>query len=658
MDRMSAQERIRKLSTALHHHNHLYYVKNKPEISDHEFDLLLSELISLEKQFPEFRTVDSPSMRVGGEPAEGFVKFRHEVAMLSLDNTYSREELASFDRRVRESLAVYECEYFAELKINGLSVSLSYQKGILETAATRGDGETGEKITANARRIRSIPLRLAVPETIIVRGEIFMPLGVFRSLNAAREESGEEPFANPRNAAAGTVRQLDPAVVAERRLDVFVHSFGRSEAFEITTQEQLFLSLESLGMRVNPFGRKCRGINEVMAFCDEWEERRRELDYEIDGVVVKVNDFKAQNTLGATSKSPRWAIAFKYKAPSALTRVRAVVFQVGRTGTITPVAELEPVRLGGVTVSRSTLHNFDEVERLGLMEGDFVEVERAAEVIPHVTKVFPDRRDGTQKPVNMPDRCPACGGSTERHGVFLRCVSRGCPERLKRRIGNFASRAGMNIDHLGPAIIEELVTRGLVRDIDDLYRLKLEDMELLPKFGGKSAVNLLQSIEKSKSNDLWRLISGLGIPGVGEHLSEVLAKRFITLSALMSADQDQLLAVNEVGPQTAEALIAFFNDPQVRRMIENLSGAGLNFNCLATQGVFSGKTFVVTGTLSENTRDGIHSLIRRLGGEVKNAVSRKTDYLVAGENAGSKLDQARKLGVAVISEEEFRRLLG
>ncbi|MDD2715963.1 MAG: NAD-dependent DNA ligase LigA [Candidatus Wallbacteria bacterium] len=656
MDKELIKQRIEELRNLIDRHNHLYYIENQPEISDLQFDLLLSELSKLELEYPDFQSAVSPTRRVGGIPAEGFTKISHRIPMLSLGNTYDYDELMDFDRKVREAAELAAVNYYVELKIDGLSISLTYEKGEFITGATRGDGETGEDVTENVKRIGSVPLRLFEPVDINVRGEIYLSLPSFARLNETRELRGEESFANPRNAAAGTVRQLDPRIVAERRLEIFVHSFGSAPQLQIDSQSGMFEVLKKLGFKVNPHGRLCRDIGEVMSFCREWDGRRHELAYEIDGIVVKIDRFADRAVLGETSKIPRWAIAFKFKAPTAVTKVIRVVFQVGRTGTITPVAELEPVKIGGVTVKRSTLHNFDEIERLGLMEGDQVEIERAAEVIPHIIRVLINQRTGMETMIIPPELCPACNTRSVRNGVFLKCPNPDCPEQLRRTLENFAGRTAMNIENMGTSIVDQLVSTGLVSSISGIYHLKLDQLAGLPRFGELSAGKLLENIEKSKSRCLSKLIAGLGIPGVGEHLSETLARRFETLDRLSGACMEELLAVSEVGLQTAAAVREYFGRPQTKDLLEKLREAGVNFHYLKKEGSLSGKSFVVTGSLKNFTRDQIRQKIRENGGEVRDTISRKVDFLIAGENSGSKLEKAQKAGVRIISEDEFLTL--
>ncbi len=665
----SVEKTIHRLREEIRRHDDLYYLQDNPELSDKEYDELIKKLRQLEEKHPEFLTPDSPTQRVGGRPAEGFPEFIHRRPMLSLDNSYNIDELRAFDQRCRKLAAGREIEYVTELKIDGLSLSIHYDNGIFRRGVTRGDGFRGEDVTANVRTIRSVPLKLrdgftkAGPQ-IEVRGEAFLPRRVFERINAERAEEGESRFANPRNAAAGTIRQLDPAIVARRRLDMFAYDVLAGERKPFATHWEALNWLEHAGFRVNQNRKLCKSIEEVIEFCDAMEASRDDLDYEIDGVVVKINSTSMQDDFGATGKAPRWAIAYKYPARQATTKVNDITVQVGRTGALTPVAMLEPVQLGGVTVSRSTLHNEDEIQRLGLRIGDWVLIERGGDVIPKVLKVVDSKRTGKEKKFRMPAKCPVCGGRVSRPEgeAVSRCIAADCPAQLIGRLLHFASRRAMRIEGLGFALADQLIAGKLVRDVADLYDLKLEDLISLERMAKKSGSNVLAQIEESKSRDLGRLIYGLGIRHVGERTAGILARHFGSLERLRKAGVEELDDIHEIGLTMAQSISDWFDDPGNARLCERLHAAGVRTESekqgdAVTDQNFAGKVFVLTGTLPGMTRDEASALIEARGGRVTSSVSKKTDFVLAGSEPGSKLDKANQLGVKVIDEEAFKKMI-
>jgi DNA ligase (NAD+) len=662
------EKQIEKLRSDIRHHEYRYYVLDNPEISDFEFDKLMRRLQELEAQNPELVTPDSPTQRVGGQPAEEFPKVRHSLPMLSLDNTYSVDELKDFDRRVRELSGRSRVEYVGELKLDGLSMALTYEDGVLRHGVTRGDGVEGEDVTSNVKTIRSVPLRIdprrseviGNPKRWEVRGEVILPRKAFEQTNAQREAAGEPRFANPRNAAAGSMRQLDSRIVAQRKLDMFLYYLLVDNREPLREHWQNLEALTKMGFKVNPNRRLCKSFDELMAYIQEWESKRDSLEYEIDGIVVKVNDIRLWEELGTTAKSPRWAIAYKYAARQATTRVMNIRAQVGRTGTLTPVADLEPVDVGGVTVSHATLHNMDEIARLGVKIGDTVLIQRAGEVIPQVVKVEVHAEEGSE--FSMPKQCPVCGGEVHRAEgeVAYRCVNSACPARLKESLLYFAGRRAMNIDGLGEALVDQLVDKGLVRDVADLYALTHEQVANLERMGDKSTTNLLEEIENSKKASLARLIFALGIRFVGERTGQLLAEHFASLDKLAKASEAELLEVEEVGPRVAEGILEFFREPQNREVMEKLRKAGLQFEQAKVhkpEGYLAGKQFVLTGTLPRYSRDEAKRMIEEAGGRVTGSVSKKTDYVVVGADPGSKLEKARSLGVKTIEEGELLKLL-
>jgi len=660
---------IEKLRNEIRRHEDLYYLQDSPEISDLEYDQLLFKLQALEEAHPELITPDSPTQRVGGRPAEGFPEVVHRRPMLSLDNSYNIDELRAFDQRCQRLAEGRQLEYVAELKIDGLSLSLQYESAVLTRGVTRGDGRIGEEVTQNARTIRSVPLRLKsearkIDGEVEVRGEVFIPLDVFRKTNAEREEQGEPRFANPRNAAAGAIRQLDSRLVARRKLDMFAYDLlvGGNKPFP--THWKALDWLQQAGFRVNSNKKLCKSIDEVIEFANEMEKLRDELGYEIDGLVVKVNSTALQDEFGSTQKAPRWAIAYKYPARQASTKVLSIVVQVGRTGALTPVANLEPVFLAGTTVSRATLHNEDEIERLGLKIGDWVMIEKSGEIIPKVLSVIKSKRTGKEKPFKPPTHCPVCGGEISRieGEVVARCVAADCSAQLVGRLLHFASRRAMRIEGLGDVLAIQLVEANLVRDVGDLYDLTLEQVAGLPRMAKKSATNLLEQIEASKSRDLANLIYALGIRHVGERTAGILAQHFGSLASLAKATTEELDDIPEIGLTVAESVRDWFDDEGNRKLCDRLRAAGVRTELAKQTSVqlderFAGKQFVLTGKMEGYTRDEARELIEARGGRVNSSVSKKTDFVIAGEDAGSKLDKATALGINVIDEVGFKRML-
>jgi len=652
---------IETLRNQLRRHEHLYYVLDKPEITDAEYDELMRKLQALEAEHPDLATPDSPTRRVGGKAREGFVKVRHSSPMLSLDNALNEQELRDFDRRVRELLGSAEFRYAAELKMDGLSMAARFENGRFQEAVTRGDGEVGEDVTENARTIRSLPLTVptALPH-FEVRGETVMNRRAFERLNAERDERGLSRFANPRNAAAGSLRVLEPQITASRRLDFYTYFFLVDGQPARPSHWESLEEMARLGFKVNPYRRLCASVDEALEFCAHWEAKREELPYEIDGVVLKVDSVEQQRRLGYTAKAPRWAVAYKYPARQAVTSVESIEVQVGRTGTLTPVARLKPVEVSGVTVSRATLHNEDEIERLGLQLGDAVVVERSGDVIPKVVRV--SAQGSYRRPFQMPTHCPICGGRVVREEgeAASRCVNTNCPARLKESILHFSSRGVMNIDGLGEALVDQLVDKGLVKSVADLYGLDVETLMQLERMGKKSANNLVRNIENSKRNPLPRVLTALGIRFVGERTAVFLAEAFGSLDRIVVADEDELQEAEEVGPKVAAAIVEFFGEPRNRELVERLRAAKLQFTYQSTRpkgGPLRGLTFVLTGTLPSMSREDAKKMIETAGGKVSSAVSKKTDYVVAGEDAGTKLAKAQELGVPVVTEAELIGML-
>jgi len=665
----AAKNEIEQLREKIRHHEYRYYVLDDPEVTDAEFDRLMNRLKELEAAHPELITPDSPSQRVGGAPREGFQTVRHARAMLSLDNAYSYEELRDFDRRVHEAGGRAKVEYVAEHKFDGLSISLQYKDALLARGVTRGDGTTGEDVTPNVKTIRSIPLRVeaaalkkvGMPADFEVRGEVVMPRKSFEALNREQERLGKKIFANPRSAAAGAVRVLDPTITAQRRLEFFAYYALVEGRVPFDKHSDSLQALKQLHFRASEDWKLCPSIEDVIAYCDAWEGKREKLPYEIDGVVIKVNATSIQNELGYTAKAPRWAIAYKYPARQETTVVNDIFVQVGRTGALTPVAALEPVQVGGVTVSRSTLHNMDEIERLGLQIGDTVLIERAGDVIPHVVKVVKEGKH--RRPFRMPKNCPECGSKIHKSEdeVAYRCVNAACPAKRKESLLHFAGRHAMNIDGLGEKIVDQLVDNGLVKDVADLYSLKLDQLAELERMGEKSAQNLLDEIEGSKKNSLARLIYALGIRFVGERTGQLLAEHFSSLEELAAAKEEELEEVPEVGPKVAASIAEFFSEPANRNLIKKLQKAGVHPTAEKREvksQKFAGKTFVFTGGLTNRTREEAAELVKQHGGKISGSVSKKTDYVVAGTDPGSKYDKAKELGVTILDEAQFEKLVG
>ena len=665
------EKKIESLRDKIRHHEYRYYVLDDPEISDAEFDKLINELKKLEAEHPELITPDSPTQRVGGKPREGFVKARHSSPMLSLDNAYSEEELRDWERRVHELTGRTDVEYFCELKLDGMSLALRYHGGQLERGITRGDGNVGEDVTANVRTVRSIPLSIpkeklkksGIPEDFETRGEMLMPIAAFRKLNEERAQHGLSTFANPRNFTAGTVRQLEPGITAQRRLDYFPYALLKDGRTYFDRHSKTMDALEAAGFKVNPHRKLAKNLEEVWKFIRSWEEKRESLPYEIDGIVIKVDRTALQQELGFTGKAPRWAIAYKYAARGGVTQIEDIVPQVGRTGKLTPVAWLKPVPIGGTTVSRATLHNMDEIERLGVKIGDWVEVERGGDVIPKVVKVVEDKdHPRGHKQFEMPEHCPVCGGNVVRTAgeADHRCVNANCAAKLQGTILHFASRHVMDIDGLGDALVSQLTDRGMVKNVADLYRLTKDDLLKLERMGDKSAQNVLDEIAASKKLPLERVIYGLGIRFVGERTAQFLAEHFGSLDSIMKASAEELQDVNEVGPRIAESIAEFFSDAHNRQLVNDLRKAGVTLTGEKKEKStkLAGKIFVLTGTLERHSRDEAKKLIEDAGGRVSGSVSKKTDYVVAGSDAGSKLDKARELGVTVIGEGEMESLVG
>jgi DNA ligase (NAD+) len=652
---------VEKLRDELRHHEYQYYVLDDPQISDAEYDELMHKLQALEAQHPELMTPDSPTQRVGGKPREGFVKVRHSSPMLSLDNALNEAELRDFDRRVRDLLGGAKYCYVAELKMDGLSMAVHYRDGRFTHALTRGDGTIGEEVTENARTIRSLPLRIKTRfPALEVRGETVMSRKAFERLNADRDEKGLSRFANPRNAAAGSLRVLEPQITASRRLEYYTYFLLTEGRAAFDSHWEALQEMRAMGFKVNPHSKLCSTIEDVIELCTRFEAKREELPYEIDGVVVKVDSVEQQKQLGFTAKAPRWAIAYKYPARQATTTVENIEVQVGRTGALTPVARLMPVEVSGVTVSRATLHNEDEIERLGLQIGDEVVIERSGDVIPKVVRV--STQGSWRRPFRMPSKCPVCGSVVVREEgeAASRCINANCPARLKESILHFASRGVMNIDGMGDALVDQLVDKGIVKNVADLYQLKIDDLVALDRMGVKSAGNVIRNIVKSLENPLPRVLAALGIRFVGERTAVFLAEAFGAMDIIANATVEELQKADEVGPKVAEAVADFFKEPNNRALLERLRQAGVQFNYESTRpkgGPLEGKIFVLTGTLPTLTREEAKELIERAGGKVSGSVSKKTSYVVAGDEAGTKLTKAQELGVRVLTEKDLKKLL-
>lgn len=662
-------DRLQELRHMIKQHDYQYHVLDAPTITDLEYDRLMQELLQIEAENPDWITPDSPSQRMTGQLLEGFSKVTHRAPMLSLANAFGPEDLLEFDRRVKSLLPSSlsdELEYVAELKIDGLAVALTYEEGRLVRGATRGDGVVGEDITANLRTIKSIPVVLPRPLTMEVRGEAYLPKREFERINRERAEAGETLFANPRNAASGSLRQLDPKIVSRRNLALFTYALGFIDQLELTTHEEGLQLLQDLGFKVNLERRVFRTIEEVIAFVEGWTpERRAALAYDIDGIVIKVNQLATYPRLGTTAKSPRWAIAYKFQAEQGETILRDIIVSVGRTGAVTPTAILDPVQLAGTTVSRATLHNEDIMRQLDVMLGDHVIVQKAGDIIPEIVRVVKEKRSGTEVAFSMPTHCPECGSELVRYEgeVALRCINPGCPAHNREGIIHFVSRNAMNIDGLGEQLVTTLFDHELIRDPGDLYRLTMEDLLPLERMGQKLASNLLSSIERSKSNSLERVLFGLGIRFIGEKAARQLADHFETMDRLMESSVEELMSIEEIGPKMAQAVVEYMKQDSARQVIEKLRRAGVNFTyhrpvtTVSENSPFAGKTFVLTGTLESLDRKEAARLIEERGGKIVGSVSKKTDYLLAGDKAGSKLDKAQELGVTVLDERAFIKWL-
>lgn len=662
-----AARQIEELKKQINYHNYRYYVLDDPEIEDYEFDRLMQQLKDLEARYPELITADSPTMRVGGKPAEGFEQVEHKRPLLSLANAFSEQDLKNFDARVR-NLTNGPIEYVVELKIDGLAVNLLYENGYLTRGATRGNGMVGENITANIRTIRAVPLsiyslELPIPEFLDIRGEVYMPRKEFERLNNERRQKNEPLFANPRNAAAGSIRQLDPKIAASRALSMFVYSIGNSEELGLETHAECLEYLLKLGFKVNKEYKVFTGIDNVIEYIASWQDKRFDLPYDTDGMVVKVNNLALQKKLGSTAKDPRWAIAFKFPAEQAITQVEDIFVRVGRTGVLTPTAILKPVRLAGSTVSRATLHNEDYIYEKDIRIGDTVRIHKAGEIIPEVVAVVLEKRTGSEKVFKMPDTCPECGGKIVRQQgeVAHKCINPSCPAQTREGLIHFVSRDAMNIEGLGPSIIGTLLEKGLIKDAADLYALKAENLLNIERMGKKSVQNLLMAIENSKNAGLARVIFALGIRFVGAKAAAVLANEFGSIDKVKEASFNELITIDEIGPKIAESVVAYFAAADNLELIARLEAAGVKLTqdkkTYTEHAAFLGKTFVLTGTLSHYTRSEAAEIIENLGGKVSSGVSKKTDYVLAGEEAGSKLDKAKQLGVKILSENEFIAML-
>ena len=660
-------KRIEQLRSEIRGHDYLYYVLNQPKISDRQYDELFAKLKKLEEANPQFITADSPTQRVSERPLEGFTNVRHVVPMLSMDNTYSADELKAFDERVTKQLGSEDYDYVVELKIDGVAISLRYEDGVLVTAATRGDGEVGDDVTANVRTIKAVPLTLlgrdTIPAVLEVRGEVYMPTSSFIELNRLRAEAGEPAFANPRNAAAGSLKLLDSRITAARNLSFFAYATGEISEPLAENHYQTLQRIKKLGLPVNSNIQKAGDINEVIDICLASSEKRLKLDYLIDGMVIKINRFEQREILGATGRAPRWCISYKFAAEQAETIVESIDVQVGKSGILTPVANLTPVQLSGTTVKRASLHNCDELNRLGVRCGDTVVIEKAGEIIPQVVEVKKELRPAGTKPFKAPQKCPNCGSAVakDEDGVYIRCLNPDCQGQLKERLKYFAGRGQMDIENLGTALIEQLIETGLVKNFADLYKLQKSELIELERMAEKSADNVIRAIEASKTRPLWRFVTALGIRHIGGQSAQILAEYFGSLEALMSAGQEELANIDQIGPTMAESVYEYFRNPDNRAVIDQLLAAGLRPQQPKArpqrEGKLQGKTIVVTGTLENFTRQQIEQAIRQAGAKPSGSVSKKTDFMLAGENPGSKLDKARELGVEVINEKEFLELL-
>ncbi|KOP71292.1 aromatic ring-opening dioxygenase LigA [Bacillus sp. FJAT-21945] len=662
MDLQTAEIKVKELQTLLNQYNYEYHVLDQPSVPDSEYDRLLKELIEIETQYPELKTTDSPTQRVGGEILDMFEKVQHQSQMLSLGNAFNEQDLRDFDRRVRQS-AGENVSYVCELKIDGLAVSLRYEEGLFVLGATRGDGSIGENITANLRTIRSIPLRLNKDLSMEVRGEAFMPKRSFEALNKLKAEKGEDAFANPRNAAAGSLRQLDPRIAASRNLDVFLYGVSDTGETGVESHSEALDLLDTLGFKTNKERKKCANIEEVLEFIEKWTSERPNLVYDIDGIVIKVDSLDQQQELGTTAKSPRWAIAYKFPAEEVVTTLKSIELSVGRTGVITPTAILEPVRVAGTTVQRASLHNEDLIREKDIKMGDQVVIKKAGDIIPEVVNVLAERRTGEEVEFHMPTHCPECESELVRLDgeVALRCINPKCPAQIREGLIHFVSRNAMNIDGLGEKVISQLFSKNLIQDVADLYKLTFEQLIGLERMGEKSANNLLEAIEASKVNSLEKLLFGLGIRHVGAKVAKTLAQQFVQMDELMNAGYEQLTAINEIGEKMADSIVSYFELEEARALIDELKAAGVNMEYTGprrvsieqSESIFAGKTVVLTGKLEKLKRNEAKDKIEALGGNVSGSVSKKTDIVIAGEDAGSKLAKAQELGIEIWDEERL-----
>lgn len=648
-------------------HNRLYYQEAKPEISDKEYDKLLKELVDLEKKYPKLANANSPTQRVGGAPIDGFVTLKHRLPMLSIDNTYSPSELKEFDKKVCKALGKEKPSYIVELKIDGVAISLIYENGILTAGVTRGDGEKGDDVTHNLKTVGGVPLKLNTkkpPALLEVRGEVYMARANFARINEQRVKEGLDKFANPRNSAAGSLKLLDPKLCAARKLSLFAYAIGAMEGITVQSQSETLKLLHDFGFPVNSNATKFNSIDEVIAHCDSWNEKRHDLPYDTDGMVIKVNDLSQREKLGMTTKSPRWVVAYKFAAEQALTRLLKIELQIGKQGTLTPVAHLEPVHLAGSTVARASLHNEDYLKTKDIRVGDMVVVEKAGEIIPYIVRSEPSLRTGKEKPFVFPKVCPVCGADVvkDAKSAFYRCTGTDCVAQLKRKVRSYAARSAMDIENLGEEIIEQLVDTGLVKTLADIYKLGLNQLANLERMGEQSSRNLLDGIAASKSRGLARLLTGLGLKHVGENVADVLARKFISMKIFSDASEEALAAVEGIGPERAASIRSWFANKTNQELIENLQKAGIKMDesvsTVAASSALAGKSIVVTGTLVKYGREEIERRLRDLGAKASGSISKKTDFLLAGEKAGSKLEKARELGVRIITEEEFEKLAG
>jgi len=662
LERQDAVQKIKSLRQKIQHHEKKYYVDNAPQISDYEFDLLVKKLQKLEKEFPDLITPDSPTQRVGEQALDGFASIEHATPMLSLDNCYNEQELREFEGRIKKIIHSEKIKFVAELKIDGLGIAIIYRNGIFSQAITRGDGLRGDDVTANVKTIKSLPLAIDTNQDVEARGEIYLPFSSFHRINQEREKEGEPIFANPRNAAAGSIRMLNPKDVAQRNLDMFLYSVFL-DGKESESQWKNLNVLKNFHLKINPNSKLCQSLEDVFDFYEEWREKRESLDYDVDGIVIKVNSTEQQKLLGSTAKFPRWAISFKFPARQATTKIKDILIQVGRTGALTPVAILEPVKLSGITISRSTLHNEDEIKRKDIRIGDTVLVERSGDVIPKVVSVIKEKRTGKERPFIFPEACPVCHVAVfhPEEEAVSRCPNPSCPARLRESLLHFASRRAMNIEGFGDAIVDQLIANDLVRNIPDIYNLAPEDLINLERIGPKSTQNLLDEIKKSKNRDVARLVFALGIRFVGERTAHALSAHFKNVDALSHAGYEELLHIPDVGSKVAESVVFFFKQPENVELLQRLKEAGLIFFELKGPGeggkILEGQTFVLTGKLSRFTREEATEIIQQLGGKVISSVSSKTSYVIVGEAPGSKYQMAKSLGVPTLDESEFHKLI-